>query len=197
MTQEVLIQPLINRIFHWLIALGFTLLVMTGLYIHYPIITAPYITMTMAEQFQFSVGFITTGLVIARVYYGIVTADYKNILFRLADVKPFGQLIQYYLFLRKKEPAHAKYNAGQKLIYTSWVFLFFFQFFTGILLYYPFLASSRYVAWPLQTIRFYHYLVALWFLGTIPVHIYLVLTADPGRLQAIFTGWARIAKQKS
>ncbi|KNZ69432.1 (Ni/Fe) hydrogenase, b-type cytochrome subunit [Thermincola ferriacetica] len=194
--QKVLIQPRGIRILHWLLAFGLVALLLSGLYIHSPFITAPYVTLRTAQIIQLGAGFITAGIVALRLYYALVTGDYKNIMFKPADFKEFIKLIKYYLFLAQKEPPHKKYNAGQKLIFTSWLIAFLFQFCTGLLLYYPVWVNNHPFFGHLQTIRFYHYLVALWFLATLPIHVYLVLTGDPGRLQAIFTGWARLARPK-
>ena len=42
-----------------------------------------------------------------------------------------------------------------------------------------------------QGARFLAYLGALWFLFTVPGHVYLAVTEDPGKLQAIFSGELR------
>lgn len=194
--QKVLIQPRFIRILHWLLAGSFVILTVTGLYIHNPIISAPYLNMTSAILLQQTVGFIAAGLVTLRLYYGFTTGDYKNLLFRLSDFKQFVGLMKFYLFIERQEPPHEKYNAGQKLIFTLWFFVFIFQFYSGMLLYFPGFTTQYTFLGLLQNLRFYHYLGALWFLATLPVHVYLVLTGDPGRLQAIFTGWARVSKPK-
>jgi len=43
----------------------------------------------------------------------------------------------------------------------------------------------------LNTLRSIHFLVAAFFAGTIPFHLYLVFSEDPAKLQAIFTGYVQ------
>ena len=140
---------------------------------------------------QTSVGFLAAGLFISWVYFNIVTQAYQDILFRWRDLRDFKGLMKYYLFIEKKPPVHGKYNSGQRLIFTSWFIVFIFMLLTGLLLY----STSHGLVLPVpvidQKVRFYHFLGALWFVGTVPLHIYLVLTEDPAKFQAMITGWIK------
>lgn len=191
MVHKVLIQSRFTRAFHWLFALSAIILLVSGFYIYNPVNLGDIFDMKINILLQTSIGFFASGIFFAWVYHHIVTQAYKDILVKRRDLADFVGLMKYYLFIEKKTPVHGKYNAGQRIIYTSWILAFLFMFMTGLFLY---SANFGYIL-PfeviIQKIRFYHFLGALWFLGTIPVHIYLVLIEDPAKLQAIFTGWVK------
>lgn len=191
MAGKVLIQSRLNRIFHWSFALIVFLLLASGFYIHHPVSLGDVYNMQANILIQAAAGFIASGIFALWVYHYLVTGAHKDIRFKKRDMADFWGLLKYYFFMEKKSPHHGKYNAGQKLIYTSWFFVFVLMFLTGLILYSANFGSILPFPVTVQKVRFYHYLGALWFLGTVPVHIYLVMTEDPAKLQAIFTGWVR------
>lgn len=191
MAEKILIQSRINRVFHWLFSIGVTLLLISGLYIHHPVDWGPFYDMGFNVLIQTTVGFFVSGVFFAWVYHHLVTQAYKDVWFRTRDIADLKGLMKYYFFIEEKTPVHGKYNAGQKLIYSSWVFAFVFMFLSGMVLYAANFGNILPLPIFLQTIRFYHYLVALYFLGTVLIHIYLVFTEDPAKLQAMFTGWVK------
>lgn len=191
MSKKMLVQSLLTRIFHWSFAFCVILLLISGFNIHDPFRAGGFYEMKMNIFLQTVLGFIATGIFAFWIYHHIVTQAYKDILIRRRDLKDFVGLLKYYLFIEKKSPAHGKYNAGQRFVYSSWIVSFFFMSLTGIILH-----SSNFgnvIPFPitLQKVRFYHFLVSWWFLATVPLHIYLVLTEDPAKLQSIFTGWVK------
>ena len=189
MTEKVCRQSRLNRIFHWLFALSILSLIISGFSTYWP----PSIEHGMAvhNTVHRSLGFFATGLFWGWVYYHIVTQSYTDVWFRVREIKDLKGLFSYYFFFRKNLPRYGKYNPGQKLIYTGWFFGFIFQFVTGLLLYTANFGNILPFPITLQQLRFYHYAVALWFLGTTPLHIYLATTEDPAKLQAMLTGWVR------
>lgn len=191
MEDKVLIQSRLNRLFHWLFAGSVILLIVSGFYISNPVSLGDVYDMDANILVQSAAAFFASGVFWAWVYHHIVTRAYKDMWFRRRDVADLKGLLKYYFFMEKKPPVHGKYNSGQRLIYTSWFFAFILMFLTGLVLY---SANFGYVLpFPvvIQKIRFYHFLGALWWLGTVPLHIYLSFTEDPAKLQAIFTGWVK------
>ncbi|MBU7007413.1 cytochrome b/b6 domain-containing protein [Phosphitispora fastidiosa] len=191
MPQKVYIQSRLTRLFHWSSVITVTFLLISGLYISYPVDLGDVYDMDIAVFMQMTAGILQSGIFLAWVYHHLVTGAYRDIRFRRQDAVDFKGLLKYYFFMEKNPPVHGKYNAGQRLIYSSWFFIFIFMFITGLILY-----SSNFgyvLPYPvtIQKVRFYHFLGTLWFLGTVPLHIYLVLTEDPAKLQAMFTGWVR------
>lgn len=191
MSGKVLIQSRLTRIFHWTYTLCVIILLISGFYIYNPVDLGNAFDMQMNILLQTSFGFVATGIFVAWVYHHIVTQAYKDILVKRRDAGDLIGLLKYYIFKEKKPPVHGKYNAGQRIIFTSWVFFFIFMFVTGIILYLINFGNIIPVPVLIQKVRFYHFFGAVWFLCTVPVHIYLALTEDPAKLQAIFTGWVK------
>lgn len=193
----VLHQPSINRIIHWINVLLLTLIILTGFYISAPYLTGA-IKMRTVRYIHLIVSSLITATIALRVYFALISGDYRNFVLRKGDGIQFFKLMAYYFFLRKRKPYHeTKYNVGQRLIYNSWLMAFLIEGVTGIGLLNPsrFDQITRYMG-GLQTIRLIHYILAVYMAATIPIHIYLVLTSDPARLQSIFTGYIRIKDGK-
>ena len=187
-----IVQPLFIRVFHWLFAAALVVIMYTGLYIHYPVNILGFVDMRRAQMGMYTTVYIALFLLVARVYYGIMTRDIRNILLNREDIQNLPGFFKFYFFLAEKEPPHAKYNPGQKLIFTSWLLAFGFQAITGFILY-----DTGRLGWllpcfgGLQNLKYLHYLVFLYFVATTMVHVYLALSEDPAKLQAMFTGHMR------
>lgn len=191
MASKIMIHSRIDRICHWLSVLVISFLLISGFYIHSPVNLGKVYNMGLNIFLQTTGGFIATGIFVVWVYYKIITQSYKDIWFRKRDITDMKGLLKYYLFMEKKSPGHGKYNAGQRIVYTSWFFMFAFMAISGFILY-----SANYgyvlpIPVIIEKVRFYHFLGACYFLGTILLHIYLSVIEDPAKLQAIFTGWVR------
>lgn len=191
MAEKVLVHSVLNRLFHWMFAASVITLLATGFYIHHPVDLGKLYHMETDIFMQIAVGFFAAGVFFSLIYYYIVTRSYRNIWVHTRDIADFWGLLKYYFFIEKTPPHYGKYNSGQKLIYSSWFIVFIFMFFSGLILYTANFGDILPFPVVYQKIRFYHFLGALWFLGTVPLHIYLVLTQDPAKLQAIFTGWVK------
>ncbi|MDA8234705.1 MAG: cytochrome b/b6 domain-containing protein [Clostridia bacterium] len=187
-----LVQPLFIRVYHWSFAAAIVVLLYTALYTHYPVNILGFVDMGNIKKAKYMASYIALFLLLARLYYGIITRDIGHIIFNRQDLKDLPGFFKFYFFLARREPPHAKYNPGQKLIFTSWIWVFFFSAITGFILYdhqrfewlIPFFGG-------LQYLRFLHYLVFLYFLATTILHVYQAGTEDPAKLQAMFTGHMR------
>ena len=193
----VLHQPLLNRYIHWINVVLLTTIILTGFYISYPFLVGA-ISMRMVRLIHLTASGLVIATLLIRLYYALITGDYRNFTPRKGDGLRFLRLMSYYFFLSKRKPYHeTKYNVGQRLIYSSWLIAFIVEAVTGIALANPtrFDLVARYLG-GLQVIRLVHYIFAVYFAATILIHIYLVLTSDPARLQSIFTGYIRIKDGK-
>ena len=192
-------QTLYGRISHWLIVPVMTGVILTGLYITHPFFAL--IPMRQVRYYHLILSAILSALVLARVYYALVTGDVRNFLLRRGDGKKLVQLMAYYFFLRQSKPYEAtKYNVGQRLIYSSWVFVFLLLAILGLILAAPERPLSLIFArllGDLQMIRLLKYILTIYFISTIFVHVYLSLTSDPAKFQAIFTGYVRVKDGKT
>lgn len=191
-------QTAFGRFFHWsqmfLLGTG----IITGIYLGNPIICL--IPMRTVRYIHITVNVILSALVLTRIYFAFATGDSRNFTFHRGDGKKLVQLMRYYLFLARDLPyEESKYNIGQRVIYVSWVFAWFFHSITGLILASPAASVSVQAAvyfGGLQTIRFVRYLLAVYFVVTIIVHIYLSITSDPAKLQAMFSGYVRVKDGK-
>ena len=184
-------QPLAIRIFHWVMTACVIVLVITGLlfYAEPGQVNAPF---RMIRLLHGTAGVILTLNVLAHIYYYLVTRRYPEIVLNRSDISNLKAFFQYYLFLRPAHPNFGRYNPGQKLIFDSWAIVSVLSAIAGFILLFP-SETGMLQRWSggLQMLRLLKYGITVWFLLTIPVHIYLVFTEDPAKLQAMFTGYVR------
>lgn len=190
----LLVHTAFARFSHWMIAFLLTLSIISGLWLGAPAIFGYGVPVRWLRATHGYVSRILAGLVLARAYYALVSRDIRHFLPRRGDLNKFVQLMTYYLFLKKEKPYEpTKYNVGQRWIYSSWFFAWLYQSVSGFILANP----EKYVTvgkvfGDLQTIRFTKYLVTIYFVVTIFVHIYLSVSISPAKLQSIFTGYIRV-----
>lgn len=195
----LLTHTLYTRISHWLVVIFLGSTVITSFYLSNPTLIA--LPFRVIRQLHLLLNGILSALILMRLYYAIVTGDIRNFGIRRGDGKKLVQLLAYYFFLRKTPPYEGtKYNVGQRLIYTSWFYAWIFQAITGLILASPARPESIFFAklmGGIALIRFYKSIVNVYFAATILIHIYLVLTSDPAKLQAMFTGYVRVKDGKT
>lgn len=184
-----LIQPLPVRIFHWVMVVSVLLLTGTGIMFSLPhhFLILPYRLLRLIHG---TAGIILTANTFGQIYYYLVTRRYPEVLLNLDDWRNLGAFLQYYVFLRPSHPNFGRYNPGQKLIYDSWILLIVLSAVAGFILMFP-ADSTAWQVWlgGMQQLRLVKYFITIWFIATIPVHIYLVFTEDPAKLQAMITGY--------
>ncbi|GAW91212.1 cytochrome b/b6 domain-containing protein [Calderihabitans maritimus] len=185
-------QPLPNRIFHWVQFFAVIILTFTGFYL-----AAPYenlvVPMRTVRKLHFLFGFIFIFNFILYVYYYVATKTYKDVLFLPSDVKNLPSLFKYIFFLTSTHPPYGKYNPGQKLLFTLWFLTNLATIISGLILYAPdFFVQIHPIFRMLNTYRVIIYLGSVVFAVTVPLHLYLVLTEDMAKLQAIFTGKIKV-----
>jgi Ni/Fe-hydrogenase 1 B-type cytochrome subunit len=94
--------------------------------------------MDTPRMIHFAMAYVLCFGVVGRVYYAIAAKDAKNIVFSVKEDTPkFPSMIKYYLFLANTHPYYGKYNPGQKMMYTGWLFMALIQIITGFILYKP------------------------------------------------------------
>ncbi|HHV62897.1 MAG TPA: DUF4405 domain-containing protein [Firmicutes bacterium] len=191
--KKVLLNPAPVRIFHWTFATCIIILLATGFYISRPVDIIAFMDMNLARLLHSSAAFVAMAAVVVRVYWALFSGDYREFLIPSQDIRDLGGFFRYYLFVSDHMPLRGRYNVGQKITYGSWLVAFIFQVISGFILRSPHsLARAARLFGNLQVVRLLHFGVAVWFLVTVLVHVYLALTEDPGRLQAMFTGYVRL-----
>ena len=188
----VLSQPLWVRIFHWGFAVSLTGILLTGLILHQP---PNFLVLNFGKVFivHLASSWFAMGFVALRITDALLRRD-NSLIPKIYDLKHFPKLLAYYFFLRTSPPPpNRKYNSGQVLMYFSWVLLFLVASLLGLASYW----QGKHLLWVwhmvggFQVLRWIKFGVTIYFLATIPLHIYLSLTADISRLQAMVTGYER------
>lgn len=189
--EMVLLQPIWVRIFHWGFAISLTGILLTGLELHKP---ASFLLLNYGKMFIIHVvfGWLALGFLVLRISDALMRRD-NSLIPKIKDLKHFPKLMAYYLFLRSAPPPGRKYNSGQILIYSSWILIFLVASFLGLASYW----QGEHLIWVwhwvggFQVLRWIKFAITIYFLATIPVHIYLSLTENISRLQAMITGYER------
>lgn len=197
---KVLLYPLPIRIFHFVLIVGLSLSIITGIIISF---TFPILPMRTIRLIHVSSGFLALAIVLYRLGYAFICGDYKTFSIKLKDFKTIPELLKYYLFLRKSPPPlRTKYNIGQKFTMYSWLFGVFYLSFAGIMLLNASFVSKGPIFFPFarlilpQQIRVTKYYLTIYFIITIMLHIYLAHTEDIAKTQSMFTGWVRVAHKR-
>ena len=183
-------------VFHWIFALAVLLLLTSGYYLSFPKVETDW-PMGKVRLVHFVAASLFISSLLFRVYYILIKRSWANFLVGRKDLKTLVLLLKYYLFL-SEEPRSLlpKYDVGQKIFYLSWALGGGFQLLTGLIMINPGKFSLLFNGgWDLQTFRTFHFLVFIWFLISVPVHIYLSLTEDPSQARSILTGREKILKK--
>ncbi len=184
-------HPLWLRLLHWSNMISITLLVVSGFYIHAPqTFHWLFKTMDNARTLHFAMAYLLVFGMVMRVYFGIVTKDWHNVIYQpIKDTMKFPSMIKYYLFLAKDHPYYGKYNPGQKGMYTGILFLAICQFVTGFILYKPlYFTHAAGLLGGYVAIRVVHYIITWIFVLMVMVHVYLDVAEGIPILKSIFTG---------
>ena len=116
----------------------------------------------------------------------------KTTLFRGTDISGVLPMLQYYLRIRKAHPPSGKYNALQKLTYTTVSIFGVGAILTGMSLYWPvqfgWIAS---VFGGYDTARFWHFIFATSFVFFLGGHLIMVITAGWSNFVSMITGWKK------
>lgn len=178
------------RFCHWTNMIAITLLILTGYYIHAPHAFRLFSNMDTPRTLHFAMAYVLCFGVVLRVYYAIAAKDAKNIVFNIKeDTLKFPSMIKYYLFMADSHPYYGKYNPGQKMMYTGWLFMALIQIITGFILYKPnmFMALGGFLGGYLA-VRLIHYIVTWLFVLSVLAHVYLDISEGIPVLKSMFTG---------
>ncbi len=191
MKQLVQFQPIWVRVCHWGFAFSLTVVLLTGLELHQP---ASFLALRFSLVLKAHVvsNWLALGFLTIRLADALIRRD-ASLIPRIHDLKGFPKLMAYYFFLRSSPPPSRKYNSGQLVVYSSWILLFLAASFLGLASYW----QGEHLIWlwrmvgGFQILRWIKFSITIYFLATIPLHIYLSLTEDISRLQAMVTGYER------
>ena len=189
-------QPLAIRIYHWVMAIGVFILTLTGFHLSQPF-TWLSVSMSSVRKIHYVCGFIVLANLVAHISFYVITKTYNDILFRWNNFKDIPSFAKYFLFLSEPHPNFGKYNPGQRLIFCSWAVVLIIGGTAGLAAYFPEPAMPIIkLMGGMQVLKWIKYLTAVYFAATMPIHLFLVFTEDPAKLQAIFTGYVRKEKKE-
>ncbi len=186
---KLLLHPLPVRIFHWIMFFSVTYLVITGLYMHEPWAGLSYGAVRKTHTLA---GIILIMNLSGQIYYYISTGKYTEVLFMPRDFPNLRSFFRYALFVTENHPNYGRYNPGQKVLFTAWGLVVLLSGFAALSFIFP-----EYESWlsrpfgGLIGVRITFYTITMFFLATIPLHLMLVFTEDPAKLQAMFSGYVK------
>jgi Ni/Fe-hydrogenase 1 B-type cytochrome subunit len=178
-------HPLPAVLLHGVHLVSMLLLILSGLYIHYPFAAGAMGLMRTTHFVAMSVLVITTVL---RVYWAFagrgsagsgsrrLVPDWRHFAPEPANRGQMLETLKYYLFLRDSHPRSAKFNTLQKATYGLWLVLIVIQAVTGLAMWSPTASAFEPLAYALGGItqmRVDHYLVMWLFIVTLMIHVYL------------------------
>lgn len=199
-------HPFIIRLTHWVNFIALAIMVTSGLRIYnaspifdfrIPEVLTLGGWLAGARQWHFFAMwmFFVNGVV--WIFYNIFTRHGRQTtLFRGPDVSGVLPMIQYYLRLRKEHPPHTKYNALQKLAYTTIPLAALGAILSGIAIYWP-VQFSRIASLfdGYDVARVFHFIftavLVMFFLG----HLVMVTVTGWDNFVSMITGWKRNSGQ--
>lgn len=184
-----LLHPLPIRVFHWTMFFSVIALMFTGLYMDNPW-SWLNVSMKMVRKIHTFFSCIVTVNLAAHIYYYFYTNKISEIILLPRDWSNVPGFLRYVFFITKGHPNFGHYNPGQKLIFSLWFLAVTLAAITGSVLLFP--DNTHWLQLHLgglNQIRIVHYSIAILFVVTVPLHLYLVFTESPANLQAMFTGY--------
>ena len=196
------IHPLPVRIWHWTNAIGFVLLILTGVLIRYAG-AIEVISFKSAIQLHNWIGFVLIGNFFIWLFYYLFTDKIKVYHPELSPTKYFTasfkqmQFYGYGIFRGDPNPHHVsayrKFNPLQSMMYQIVMMLLVpIQFFTGVLLWDMARFSKTIEMFGgVRVVDTVHVLLFIFFSGFIFMHVYLSsLGHTPtAHFKAMITGW--------
>lgn len=189
---KLLLQPLPIRIFHWIMFACVMVLLFTGLYLSSPFETL-VLPLRAVRALHLIFGLILIANLSGQIYYYVYTTKWTELIFLPRDLVNLRSFFRYVFFITDGHPNYGRYNPGQKLLFSLWFLTVVIAAITGIILMLPNHTSAfQRLLGGLSGIRLVHFMGAIFFAMSIPLHFYLVFTEDLAKLQAMFTGYVNV-----
>jgi thiosulfate reductase cytochrome b subunit len=200
--KKIYIHPLPVRIWHWTNAVGFVLLILTGLQIRYRDLIG-IASFEASVRLHNYVGFVLMGSYLLWLVFYLTSDKIKNYQMELSPKKFYTTAIKqalyygYGIFRGKENPHHTsaytKFNPLQKLTYDLIMLLVVpIQFVTGLFLWdVNRFAGAVAALGGVRTVDTVHVLLFIFFSAFLPVHAYLATLGHTplAHFKAMFTGY--------
>ncbi len=198
-------HPFIIRCTHWVNVIALAIMVTSGLRIYNasPIwsfqIPAAFTFggwLAGARQWHFFAMWLFAVNGVVWILYNIISKHGRmTTLFRTQDFSGLGPMILYYLRIQKVHPPVKKYNALQKLAYTTIPLAALGVILSGVAIYWPvqFQFVTRLFG-SYDVARVWHFVcmsvLVLFFVG----HLFMVVVSGWSNFLSIITGWKKAAE---
>jgi formate dehydrogenase subunit gamma len=182
---RILRYTLQERLNHWVAAISYIYLLLTGLAFWSP--------------WLFWIAVILGGAPVSRmlhpwaglVFFGSVLYMYKMWAAQMRNTaadRAWWKAVRYYSTNQDdKMPAAGRYNAGQKFLFWGFFWSALFLLLSGVVLWFP-----EYISWNLRFLRYLAVLIhpaaALLTIGLFMIHLYMGLFAERGAFGSVIRG---------
>jgi thiosulfate reductase cytochrome b subunit len=142
----------------------------------------------MSWHFAFMWLFFINGLLY--VLFTVFSGQWRYLLPNRHSFKQAWQVLLHDLHIRKFEPPFLKYNAAQRIAYTSIVVMGFGSLLTGLAIYKP--VQFKTIAWlcgGYEAARAEHFILTIGYVLFFLIHIAQVIKTGWNNFQAIITGF--------
>jgi thiosulfate reductase cytochrome b subunit len=149
----------------------------------------------MSWHFTFMWFYTLNGLLY--ILYLIVSKDRKDILPQWQSWREAWQVLLFDLRLRKQKPLQGKYNAAQRLAYTSIIVLGILSVVTGIAIFKP--VQAEWLCTMLggyEATRLEHFIITILFCLFFVIHIIQVILAGWKNFKSMVTGFETLSSKK-
>jgi thiosulfate reductase cytochrome b subunit len=205
-------HPLPVRITHWLNVVFLSIMIWSGMLIYwsndiykvktgsttvikffpqwfYKLFNIPYrLAEGMSYHFAFMWFFTINGLFY--FLFLMFSKEYKLNFPNRRSFKESFQVLLHDLRLRKTAPPHKKYNAAQRMAYTTILVLGLLEIITGLAIYKP--VQLNWLCWLLggyEWARAEHFIITILFILFIIIHVLQVIKAGWNNFRAMVTGF--------
>jgi len=213
-------HPLAIRWFHWINFPILTIMVWSGLLIYWAndvyklgwgnttvlkffpdsfykaLNLSSHLSRGMAFHFIFMWVFFLNGLLY--FLYTIFSGEWKYLLPNKHSFKEAWQVVLHDLHLRKKAPPQDKYNAAQRIAYSSIVVMGFASIITGLAIYKP--IQLNWLCWlcgGYEAARVEHFILVWGYVFFFLVHVMQVILAGWNNFQAMVTGFEVVKEEQA
>lgn len=179
-----------ERVVHWVVAVSFVVLLLTGLAFSYPALA--WLTVVFGGGAAARVLHPWSGIVLSVALVMMFMLWFREMFLSEQDKRWLRAVRHYVKHEDDQVPPAGKYNAGQKMYFWTSIALVAVLLLTGVPLWLP----AVFGAGLLTTLRLFHYLAALGAGGLLIIHVYLAVIAYPGTARAMLYGrvtraWAK------
>lgn len=182
-----------ERAYHWINAIAYTYLMLTGLAIFTPL--AYWLAYVLGGPATIRYWHPWVGLIyLATIFW--MHRMWKRDMQKIPEDEKWSQNIRAYAENRDElMPPQGRFNAGQKQFWWVMLYCTFILLITGIIMWIP-EKMPRELHWVLPITVFIHSATALITIAAFIIHVYMSVWVTPGSVKAmveghVSTGWAR------